>query len=104
MLIPSAQTLEPIRKVPARKEIFGDYPNIQGGFQALAYNGDSQLNSFITNGMFKIKVSNKNGGLPTGTTAGSNDFFLNASTVNAIFGRADTVRPDALMGYWLIRF
>lgn len=79
-------------------------PNIQGGFQALAYNGDSQLNSFITNGMFKIKVSNKNGGLPTGTTAGSNDFFLNASTVNAIFGRADTVRPDALMGYWLIRF
>ena len=23
MLIPSAQTLEPIRKVPARKEIFG---------------------------------------------------------------------------------
>ncbi len=24
MLIPSAQTLEPIRKVPARKEIFGN--------------------------------------------------------------------------------
>ena len=83
---------------------YSERPNIQGGFQALAYNGDSQLNSFITNGMFKIKVSNKNGGLPTGTTAGSNDFFLNASTVNAIFGRADTVRPDALMGYWLIRF
>ena len=84
--------------------LYSVVPNIQGGFQALAYNGDSQLNSFITNGMFKIKVSNKNGGLPTGTTAGSNDFFLNASTVNAIFGRADTVRPDALMGYWLIRF
>ena len=86
------------------KYVEAGLPNIQGGFQALAYNGDSQLNSFITNGMFKIKVSNKNGGLPTGTTAGSNDFILNASTVNAIFGRADTVRPDALMGYWLIRF
>ena len=79
-------------------------PNIQGGFQALAYNGDSQINSFITNGMVKIKISNKNGSLPTGDTSGSNDFFLNASTVNAIFGGADTVRPDALMGYWLIRF
>ena len=56
------------------------------------------------NGMFKIKVSNKNGILPTGTTAGSNDFFLNASTVNAIFGGSNTVRPDGLMGYWLIRF
>ena len=79
-------------------------PNIQGGFSALAYNGDSQINSFITNGMFKIRVSNKNGSLSIGAVSGTNDFFLNASTVNAIFGGANTVRPDALMGYWLIRF
>jgi len=79
-------------------------PNIQGGFQAIAYNGDSQLNSFITNGMFKIKVSNKNGSLPTGNTSGSNDFFLNASTVNAIFGGADTVQPKTLRSQFLIRY
>ena len=79
-------------------------PNIQGGFQAIAYNGDSQLGSFITNGMFRIKVSNKNGGLPTGNTSGSNDFFLNASTVNAIFGTSSTVQTASMRTYCLIRY
>lgn len=85
-------------------ELFGQSPNIQGGFQALAYNGDSQLGSTITNGMFKIQVSNKNGGLPTGATSGSDDYFLNASTVNPIFGGADTVQPKGMYVQMLIRY
>ena len=54
--------------------------------------------------MFKIQVSNKNGGLPTGATSGSDDYFLNASTVNPIFGGADTVQPKGMYVQMLIRY
>jgi hypothetical protein len=32
------------------------------------------------------------------------DIEFNAGNGNAIYGASDTVRPNALMGYWLIRF
>lgn len=103
-MLPQRPPLDWRREYLPIRQRYSVAPNIQGGFQAIAYNGDSQLNSFITNGMFKIKVSNKNGSLPTGNTSGSNDFFLNASTVNAIFGGADTVQPKTLRSQFLIRY
>ena len=79
-------------------------PNIKGGFQAYGYNGSYELGQIITNGMFKIVVSNKNATLMGGTSAGTNDYFLDASSVNSLYSDDQTgVNVNAVRGLNLIR-
>ena len=79
-------------------------PNIKGGFQAYGYNGSYELGQILTNGMFKIVVSNKNATLMNGTSAGTNDYFLDASSVNSLYSDDQTgVNVNAVRGLNLIR-
>lgn len=80
------------------------FPNIKGGFQAYGYNGSYELGQILTNGMFKIVVSNKNATLMNGTSAGTNDYFLDASSVNSLYSDDQTgVNVNAVRGLNLIR-
>ncbi len=85
------------------KYIEAGLPNIKGSFQAYSYNGTYSLNQEITNGAFKTVVSNKNATLSNGTSAGTNDYFLDLSSVNDIYGSASTNQPASLRSLCLIR-
>lgn len=102
MLIPSAQTLEPIRKVPARKEIFGDYPNIAGSvYVAQSTVPDLKL---FPNGAFK-QTTCTGARCTTGTDGGGDIAWqFSAMDSNALFGASDTVHPEAFRAYCLIRY
>lgn len=78
-------------------------PNIVGGFQAYSYNGTYSLNQEITNGALRTVVSNKNATLSNGASAGTNDYFLDLSSVNNIYGSASTNQPASLRSLCLIR-
>lgn len=79
------------------------FPNIVGGFQAYSYNGTYSLNQEITNGAFRTVVSNKNATLSNGASAGTNDYFLDLSSVNNTYGSASTNQPASLRSLCLIR-
>ena len=54
--------------------------------------------------MFKIVVSNKNATLMNGTSAGTNDYFLDASSINSLYSDDQTsVNVNAVRGLNLIR-
>lgn len=80
-------------------------PNIQGGFQAVCYNQFNQEGDVVQNGMFKTKISHKNVNLTfvdEGFT-GTNDYTLDASSINQIFGASSTVQTASIRGLLLLK-
>ena len=95
MLIPSAQTLEPIRKVPERKEIFG-FPNIVGNFIAFSSGA----------GAFYGASENKGHTMPSTSsdTPQHNRIMFDASRISGIYKNSlNEVRVNALFGLHLVR-
>ena len=102
MLIPSAQTLEPIRKVPARKEIFGlsEYLGTVSGIKFK--NAAPSTGCFSQDGEdFNTGISTDNPN-PAQSYAWSRPDFI-ASRSSPIYGLSETVQTASIRTLCLVR-
>ena len=103
---PSAIKLPP-SAFPIVSLIFGQFPNIAGTGVGLATNNNGYYNYSHWSGVF-TPVGDAWGGYERATDQTNKDFGtqfnMYASRSNAIYGAADTVHPNSLRSYCLIRY
>lgn len=68
------------------------------------WNGNDSVGDVIQRGALKVRVAFRNATLSAGSVAGEVGVSVDASKSDAHYGKSDTVQPESMRAFLLIRY